>query len=312
VPHQFHEDAAHCIAAKDGSLRSQGWSPRRQTTILSRRISSICKSEFEIQRATVPDQPESSTPINKKQPLLSLLFIILLVFVVSNVVTASTKAAPLKSRLTARSATATPQQVSSFETQQEQTAKKDQEEQQQRAATAVLLAALQGSDSPGPESHDVPPMTAARRAAIYGASNPNAPQATFQMSERQAQARQAELAREKQRQDALNSDTAAVDSSRPVSEWRPMTERISPTPAPTTVENLYGSEPAPEPPGSAKSPKKEAALNKYEFDSYDGKLFRIFEGSIFEGVVNNHIDGGLAGPILIMLTTDYYSHDHHP
>jgi type IV secretory pathway VirB10-like protein len=26
--------------------------------------------------------------------------------------------------------------------------------------------------------------------------------------------------------------------------------------------------------------------------------------------VTNHIDGGLAGPILIMLTTDYYSHDH--
>jgi type IV secretion system protein VirB10 len=29
-----------------------------------------------------------------------------------------------------------------------------------------------------------------------------------------------------------------------------------------------------------------------------------------EGVVTNHIDGGLTGPILIMLTTDYYSHDH--
>jgi len=31
---------------------------------------------------------------------------------------------------------------------------------------------------------------------------------------------------------------------------------------------------------------------------------------VLEGVVTNHIDGGLAGPILIMLTTDYYSHDH--
>jgi len=44
--------------------------------------------------------------------------------------------------------------------------------------------------------------------------------------------------------------------------------------------------------------------------TYDGKLYRIFEGSVFEGVVTNHIDGGLSGPILIMLTTDYYSHDH--
>jgi type IV secretion system protein VirB10 len=261
-------------------------------------------------RATVPEQPESSTPINKKQPLLILLFIILLVFVISSVVTASKKAAPLKSQLTARPATATPQQVSSFETQQEQAAKKDQEEQQQRAATAALLAALQGSDSPGPESRDAPPMTAAQRAAIYGPSNPNAPQATSQMSEREAQAKQAELAREKQRQDALNSDTVAVDFSRPVSESTPTAERMSPAPAPTTVENQHGSESAPEPPGSAKPLEKDAALNKYDFDSYDGKLFRIFEGSVFEGVVTNHIDGGLAGPILIMLTTDYYSHDH--
>jgi type IV secretion system protein VirB10 len=55
----------------------------------------------------------------------------------------------------------------------------------------------------------------------------------------------------------------------------------------------------------------DAAFRKYDFDSYgDGKLYRVFEGSVFEGVVTNHIDGGLAGPILIMLTTDYYSHDH--
>ena len=48
----------------------------------------------------------------------------------------------------------------------------------------------------------------------------------------------------------------------------------------------------------------------YEFDSYQGQLYRVFEGTVLEGVVTNHIDGGLNGPILIMLTTDYYSHDH--
>ena len=31
---------------------------------------------------------------------------------------------------------------------------------------------------------------------------------------------------------------------------------------------------------------------------------------MLEGVVTNHIDGGFSGPILVMLTTDYYSHDH--
>ncbi|HTB95865.1 MAG TPA: hypothetical protein VK716_02575, partial [Terracidiphilus sp.] len=70
--------------------------------------------------ATVPEQPQAAAPINKRQPLVILLFIILLVFVISSVVTASKKAAPLKTQLTARPATANPQQVNSFETQQEQ------------------------------------------------------------------------------------------------------------------------------------------------------------------------------------------------
>lgn len=49
----------------------------------------------------------------------------------------------------------------------------------------------------------------------------------------------------------------------------------------------------------------------YAFDDCQGKLFRVFESTVLEGVVTNHIDGGLNGPILVMLATDYYySHDH--
>ena len=250
--------------------------------------------------ATVPEQPEASAPINKRQPLIILLFVILLVFVISSVVTASKKAAPLKSQLTARPATANPQQVNSFETQQEQVAKRDQEVQRQQAATAALLAAIQGADAPGPESAGAPPMTPAQRAAIYGPGNPNAPQATSQMSERQAEAKQAQLAREKQHQDAIDSDTVAVDFSQPTTEH--------PTAAPIVAEDHHAAKPATDAP--EKPEPKDAAIDKYDFDTYDGKLYRIFEGSVFEGVVTNHIDGGLSGPILIMLTTDYYSHDH--
>jgi type IV secretory pathway VirB10-like protein len=250
--------------------------------------------------ATVPEQPQASAPINKKQPLVILLFIILLVFVISSVVTASKKAATPKSQLTARPATANPQQVNSFETQQEQVAKKDEELQRQQAATAALLAAIQSADTPGPEAPGAPPMTPAQRAAIYGAGNPNVPQATSQMSERQAEAKQAELAREKQHQDAINSDTVAVDFSQLATEH--------PTPVPVAAEDHHAAKPATDTP--EKPEPKDAAIDKYDFDSYYGKLYRIFEGSVFEGVVTNHIDGGLAGPILIMLTTDYYSHDH--
>ena len=51
-------------------------------------------------------------------------------------------------------------------------------------------------------------------------------------------------------------------------------------------------------------------MGPYPFDQYQGRLYRIFEGTVLEGVVTNHIDGGFNGPILVMLTTDYYSHDH--
>jgi type IV secretion system protein VirB10 len=55
---------------------------------------------------------------------------------------------------------------------------------------------------------------------------------------------------------------------------------------------------------------KSDPMTRYDFDHYQGQLYRVFEGTVLEGVVTNHIDGGLSGPILVMLTTDYYSHDH--
>jgi type IV secretion system protein VirB10 len=280
--------------------------------------------------ATVPEQPEASSPLNKKQPLLILLFVILLVFVISSVVNAGKKAAPLKSPMATKPAAANPQQVNAFETQQEQAAKKDLDEQQQRATTAALLAQIQAAEAPGPEAPGAPPMTPAQRAAIYGLNNPDAPQATSQMSERQAQAKQAALAREKEHQDALNSDTVAVDFARPTAGSVPTTEGVSqmphpapapvlpPTPAEIEAANKFDPSAKGDPAGkpdhdeavNRKPEPKDAAINKYDFDSYEGRLYRIFEGSVPEGVVTNHVDAGLPGAVLLMLTTDYYSHDH--
>jgi type IV secretion system protein VirB10 len=158
-------------------------------------------------------------------------------------------------------------------------------------------------------------MTAAQRAAMYGPGNPNAPQATSQMSEKQAEAKQAQLAREKQHQDALNSDTVAVDFAQPTSQSAASTRQAAsgaPTMNPKDGESQesHSAKPDSDEPSNAKPATKDAAISKYDFDTYDGKLYRVFEGTVLEGVVTNHIDGGLAGPILLMLTTDYYSHDH--
>ena len=54
----------------------------------------------------------------------------------------------------------------------------------------------------------------------------------------------------------------------------------------------------------------EAQKPKYDWDRYNGKLYRIFEGTVLETVLTNRINGAFAGPIDTMLTTDVWSHDH--
>lgn len=263
----------------------------------------------ELQKATIPEQPASASPINKKQPLLILLVVVLIVLVISSVIRAVKKAAPMKSQLTAKPATADPQQVKSFQAQQQQAAKKDQEEQQQRAATAALLMAIQDADAPGPESKAALPMTSAQRAAIYGADAPSGSAPTSQLSERQAEATQAALAKEKQHQDALSSDTMIVDFAHPATDGTATSDHAAALSGKQSDEHSASDFESSSDKVAGEN-SKDTAIAKYDFDDYDGKLYRVFEGSVFEGVVTNHIDGGLSGPILIMLTTDYYSHDH--
>jgi len=127
-------------------------------------------------------------------------------------------------------------------------------------------------------------------------------------------------------QDAVNSDTVAIDFAHPTASapGQPTTavlgehEEMAPKSSSETL--MASASDSANPAGHASgvnvdSPQPKAAgkadpMAPYDFDSYQGRLYRVFEGTVLEGVVTNHIDGGLTGPILIMLTTDYYSHDH--
>lgn len=257
--------------------------------------------------ATVPEQPESKPPLRKGMPVIIALIVIVALIGIANVsslLSGNKRAAP-PSALSVRPSTASPQQVSSFETQQQMEVRRDAEERQRQQQLAAAMRQLQAAEAtPGPESPAAPTMTAAQRAAIYGES-PNAPLRTSNLSEAQAEAKQKALAREKRAQDALNSDTLAIDferaSTAPLIVNGPAFESVPPEHEPSLTAR----------PVSAPAPQDKAgALSDYDFDRYDGRLYRIFVGTVFEGVVTNHIDGGFAGPILVMLTTDYYSHDH--
>jgi type IV secretory pathway VirB10-like protein len=261
---------------------------------------------------TVPEQPQAKPPIKKTMPIVLVLLGVVVLIGISTAYNAlsnsSRKREAAKSTLVTRPATADPSQVTGFEKQQAQLQKNDQEQAQLAAAIAALKA--QDQAIPAPESDSTAPMTPAQAAAIYG-GGPNAPRQTSGVSEAQAQAKQKAAEREKKRLDALNSDTLAVDFQ--THEEKPSNASPTVTGPPTVVANQNVQDIAENHEDAPKSPDskdKKNPMEAYDFDKYGGQLYRVFEGTVLEGVVTNHVDGGMAGPVLVMLTTDYYSHDH--
>lgn len=256
--------------------------------------------------ATVPEQPEAKPPLKKSMPIVVTLVVIVGVVGIANLsslVSGNKKVAP-QSALAMRPSAPNAQQVNSFTAQQQLQAQRDADALRHQQELATAMQQLQASqDIPGPESDTAPPMTKAQRDSIYGNSS-NAPQHTSNVSEAQAEAKQKRLAAEKQKQDALNSDTVAIDFSTAGAAPAPQVVQTAAAQGKPVVSANDAAVPPASPAGDT------TAMDKYSFDSYDGRLYRIFEGTVLEGVVTNHIDGGFAGPIMMMLTTDYYSHDH--
>jgi type IV secretory pathway VirB10-like protein len=287
---------------------------------------------------TVPAQPEATPAIKKSMPIIIGLGAVILIIGLANVGSlfhGGAKDAP-RSALPMRPASPNAQQVSSFEAQQRLLAQRDEADRIRQQQLAAQMAQLQQEQAvPGPESPNAAPMTSAQRQAIYGDSS-NAPKNISNVSQEQAEAKQRQLAREKQHQDALNSDTVAIDFARGGSAPNGTTsanttQTASPDDnsplaasgeagsgsqqdASNTGEGAASGAPQQRPAGlktvAGQQSQKKDPMTAYDFDGYQGRLYRVFEGTVFEGVVTNHVDGGIAGPIIVMLTTDYYSHDH--
>lgn len=287
--------------------------------------------------SSLPEEREAPNPLRKRMPLilgLSGLLVLFFVANMANIFSGGGKKPAAQSAMSTRPTSSSPQQVQNFSKQQDLQAQKDAEDRAKSQQTlASQYQALQAQQAvPGPESNNAAPMTPAQRQAIYGDS-PNAPAKTSTVSQAHAEARQCELAREKLHQDALVSDTVAIDFAHPGApapapappEANVLAEREQGTTQATGEEVAGGpSSPRSGRPGVVDSntirptvqnvadqrPARVDPMGRYPFDSYQGRLYRVFEGTILEGVVTNHIDGGFPGPIILMLTTDYYSHDH--
>lgn len=267
---------------------------------------------------TIPEQREANPPLRKSRPLILALIVIVALIGLANIsslVSGKKRTAPA-SALPMRPAAPNAQQISSFQTQQAMQAQQDADNRIRQQQIATAMQQLQAAqDTPGPEAAGAPPMTAAQRSAIYGDS-PNAPAHTSNISQAQAEAKQKALEREKQRQDALSSDTVAIDFARstpaaisPVAATAVLSDREQAVPKAVTEAVMSGDVAAPLVSAKAVS-EKAGPMTPYDFDTYEGRLYRVFEGTVLEGVVTNHVDGGLSGPVMLNLTTDLYSHDH--
>ena len=56
-------------------------------------------------------------------------------------------------------------------------------------------------------------------------------------------------------------------------------------------------------------PARAEEKHSYEWDTYTGALYHVFEGEIIEGILTNRLAGEFTGPVNVMVTTNLYSHD---
>ena len=267
----------------------------------------------------VPTQPEAQETKRFNLKVVGGIAAVILIIGLTNLRNGTKQAPIANSAMTTKPASSNAAQVNSFEQQQRLLQQRDAEERQRQAVLAAQNAQLAEEQAvPGPESPNAAPMTQAQRDAMYGKDNPNAPQKTSAQSQRQAEAKQRQLERERQHQQALDSDTVAIDfaKSAPGSANANKTA-VEAASAEAPAGREEGEDVTQVPSGVASRPtarpvseSRKDPMAPYDFDGYQGRLYRVFEGTVLEGVVTNHIDGGFNGPMIVMLTTDYYSHDH--
>ncbi len=165
-----------------------------------------------LEPGAVPSQPEAQANKKTNLKVIGALAAVILVIGLANLRSGTKQEKISNSALSAKPASPNATQVNGFQLQQQQIQQHDIDERQRLAVLAAQTAQLQQEQGvPGPESPDAAPMTPAQRDAMYGKGNPNAPQKTSGASQAQAEAKQRQLERVHQHQQALDSGTVAID-----------------------------------------------------------------------------------------------------
>jgi type IV secretory pathway VirB10-like protein len=93
---------------------------------------------------------------------------------------------------------------------------------------------------------------------------------------------------------AQTAEPAKVASSQPAFSFDPRT--IDPRMAPMAEHATPETE-------------SHEVKNHYDWATYTGPLYWVFEGDIIEGILTNRLAGEYTGPVSVMVTTNLYSHD---
>jgi type IV secretory pathway VirB10-like protein len=189
-------------------------------------------------------------------------------------------------------------------------------EKQKQQQDAQLAAAMAATQTPAQQ----------QAAAMYGPNGqPNIPPA-----QGQTQGGQPQLTPEQQQQQALaNKERELSFDSRFASnlaysrskeeEQRQPQPQTTPQMMPTSAANPYAAAMAGGE-GSSLVPnraaREQAALTtgkkapEVNLDSAVGQPYVIFEGAVLDTVLMNRLDGDAAGPVKVLVSNPFYSHDH--
>jgi type IV secretion system protein TrbI len=189
-------------------------------------------------------------------------------------------------------------------------------EKQKQQQDAQLAAAMAASQTPAQQ----------QAAAIYGANG----QSNMPPPQGQPQTGQPQLTPEQQQQQQLaNKERELSFDSRFASnlaysrskeeEQRQAQPQTSPQMMPVSAANPYtaalaggegssfipsraaGQQPAPD------TPKKAPEVN---LNSAVGQPYVVFEGAVLDTVLMNRLDGDAVGPVKVLVSNPFYSHDH--
>ena len=109
--------------------------------------------------------------------------------------------------------------------------------------------------------------------------------------------------------DAALKSSSVVDFTAPAAQATEPTKAASGQPAFPLDPRMIDPRLAPVAERANAETERHEPEKHYDWATYTGPLYWVFEGDIIEGILTNRLAGEYTGPVSVMVTTNLYSHD---